>query len=702
MALISKIRKNSWILILMLALGLGGFVVMDMVNAGSRAAGNEFTVGVVNGTKLDWNKFQKVERILYPNSDGDVYGQRSYIWSYMVEEELLKEEGENLGIGISAEEMEELQFGNRLSPIILRNFRDPNTGQMDRNSLEQIKANLGTGKLQPQLEEFWAFQKEEIVKDRLQSKISNLIKKSIYTPTWMAQQLQAEQGSSMDFTYVLVPFEKIADADVKLTDDDYKAWMKENEGKLERKEEIRSVDFVVFNVIPTPEDSAKVREAITERIAAFRTAENDSQFVENNYGTIDAVYYKKTDLAPVVADTVFDLPVGTVYGPYIDGVAYRALKVLDKKMIPDSVNSRHILLRAENADQVLAATKTLDSIKTIIEAGAGRFDSLAMRVSQDGSASKGGDLGWSAAGRMVKPFNDLLFYTAEPGELNIITTQFGVHLVEITGRKYINNEQGVKLAYLNEPIIPSEETQATIYDDALEFSGQNRNLDELKAAIEKNPALLIENASGLTPNGYTFSTLGSGGTSRDIIRWAFDPGTKVGMVAPEVYVYDEPTLFYNSRYVVAGLKSVIKAGSASLQDVKDNYTPQVMLKKKGEILAAKITSTDLNAIAAEYGVEVDTFNNVNFNMSYLQALGNENALIGKVTGLQEGGVTGPVIGTSGVFVAQVIKRTEASLATDIAAFRRQLSGTSRSAVDSRLMEAIKSSAEIKDNRYNFF
>lgn len=218
MALISKIRKNSWLLIVMLALGLGGFVVMDMVSAGSRASGNEFTIGVVNGKKLDWNDFQRAERILYPNSTGDVYGQRNYLWNYMVEEQLLKEESEALGLGVSKEEMEELQFGTRLSPVIQRNFRDPNTGQMDRATLDQIKTNLGTGNLQPQLEEFWGFQSGEIIKDRLQTKLSNLVKKSIYTPTWMAQQLQAEQGSSLDFTYVLVPFDKIADEEVKAED----------------------------------------------------------------------------------------------------------------------------------------------------------------------------------------------------------------------------------------------------------------------------------------------------------------------------------------------------------------------------------------------------------------------------------------------------------------------------------------------------
>jgi peptidyl-prolyl cis-trans isomerase D len=478
--------------------------------------------------------------------------------------------------------------------------------------------------------------------------------------------------------------------------------MKENEGTIKRTEEFRTVDFIVFNVIPTAEDTNLVREEIGERIEPFRTTENDSQFIENNYGIIDVVYFKKDDLSPVIADTVFDLPKGSVYGPYMDGGAYRAVKVLDKKVIPDSVDSRHILIRAETPQEVVAASARLDSLKTVIEAGAGRFDSLAMRFSQDGSGPAGGGLGWSAPGRMVKPFNDMLFYIAEPGELNLVVSQFGVHLIEVTGRKFIHNEQGVQLAYLVEPIVPSEETQSTVYDDALEFSGQNRTLDALKAAVEKKPELSIESSRGLTVNSFQFSTLGSGGTSREIIRWAFEPTSKPGMVAPEVFVYDEPTLFYNARYVIPALKSVVKPGISTLAEVKENFTPQVTARKKAEILSAKITGTNLDAIASEYGVTVDTFDNVNFNMSYLQGLGSENRVIGIVTSLKTEEVAGPIQGVSGVFMVQVISRTEASLSTDIASFRRQLSAAGRTSIDNRLMEAIRNSAKIKDNRYSFY
>jgi hypothetical protein len=174
------------------------------------------------------------------------------------------------------------------------------------------------------------------------------------------------------------------------------------------------------------------------------------------------------------------------------------------------------------------------------------------------------------------------------------------------------------------------------------------------------------------------------------------------MVAPEVFIYDEPTLFYNARYIVPGLRSIVKPGVSTLQEVKDNFTDQVKNLKKAEVLAARITSQDLNAIASQFDVKVDTLENINFNMSYLPGLGNETAIVGHAVGLQNGQVSKPVKGNNGVYVLEMISRTEASLSTDISAFRQQVSATSRGSVDSRLMEAIKTNATVKDNRYTFY
>jgi hypothetical protein len=42
-------------------MALGGFVVMDMVSAGSKSRGRDFILGSVNGEKLDWQDFQRAE-----------------------------------------------------------------------------------------------------------------------------------------------------------------------------------------------------------------------------------------------------------------------------------------------------------------------------------------------------------------------------------------------------------------------------------------------------------------------------------------------------------------------------------------------------------------------------------------------------------------------------------------------------------------
>ena len=170
---------------------------------------------------------------------------------------------------------------------------------------------------------------------------------------------------------------------------------------------------------------------------------------------------------------------GQVYGPFVDSRRYILAKLIARKTIPDSVRSRHILLQAQTPQDYQAAQSRLDSLKRLIEAGTHSFDTLAQQYSQGPSSVDGGDLGFAAKNAMVKPFNDLIFYQAEIGELNIVATQFGLHLVEVTDKKFVNNEEGVRMAYISEPIIPSEETQKDAYAKVLEFVAENRDLETL-------------------------------------------------------------------------------------------------------------------------------------------------------------------------------------------------------------------------------
>ena len=132
MALISTIRKNSALIVVLIALGLLGFIIQDMMGGQNSIFGSiQPSIGKINGQKVDLNEFNRTESILYAGSTGDIYARRSALWDYFVEKALIDQEGEKLGIGVSKNELNDLQFGPEPSPIIMQRFMDQTTGQLN-------------------------------------------------------------------------------------------------------------------------------------------------------------------------------------------------------------------------------------------------------------------------------------------------------------------------------------------------------------------------------------------------------------------------------------------------------------------------------------------------------------------------------------------------------------------------------------------
>jgi peptidyl-prolyl cis-trans isomerase D len=703
MALISQIRKNgAWVLVVLIALGLLGFIIQDMTVGQTSVFGSmQPTVGKVEGQKIDINDFNRTESILYANSTADIFGRRSALWEYYVEKILVDKEANSLGLGVSKTELLDLQFGPDPSPIIVQRFTDPVTGQVNREQLGQLKQMISSNTLQPDARSYWAIQEKEIIKDRLQKKVEALVSKGLYTPAWMAEATQKENTSMLNVHYVRIPFDEVDNSDVTLSDDDYEQYLKAHASNYEVEKPTRKISFLTFDVKASKQDSATHRNKISALLAEFRSTPNDTAFIERNQGIFDGTFVKKEAVSPVIADSVFSRPVGTVLGPYIDGGAFKAVKIVGRQVIADSVRSRHILIRATDAATLAAARTKVDSLKKEVEAGRAKFEDLAKQFSQDGSSLKGGDLGYTSLGGMVKPFNDLIFFKAEQGKVYSVETQFGVHLVEVTGKKSTTNASGVRLAYLSQSITPSDETQRSIYDKAQAFLASHKGgLEDLESAVKKQKSLKLENGPGVTENDYFLGSLGSGQQVRDIIKWAFT--ANAGQVSPELYTFTDAVEFFDSKYVIAALKTIQKPGPATVAQVKEELEPLVLNYKKGEIISGKIKSKNLSSIASQFKSKIDTLPNMRFTMSFIPNLGNEPKVLGEAYRLNQGQVSKPIIGNSGVVVLEVVGKTPPTLPPSLFELQSSMASNTRSQVATKLMQAIKKKANIKDNRSKFF
>ncbi len=99
---------------------------------------------------------------------------------------------------------------------------------------------------------------------------------------------------------------------------------------------------------------------------------------------------------------------------------------------PAQTRARHILLAKGSSDSL----KTAQDLLAQLRAGAS-FEELAKTKSIDaGSAAKGGDLGFFAAGKMVKPFEDAVNALAKPGDLSEpVESEFGYHIIRLEERR---------------------------------------------------------------------------------------------------------------------------------------------------------------------------------------------------------------------------------------------------------------------------
>ncbi|HYO87286.1 MAG TPA: peptidylprolyl isomerase [Candidatus Limnocylindrales bacterium] len=107
---------------------------------------------------------------------------------------------------------------------------------------------------------------------------------------------------------------------------------------------------------------------------------------------------------------------------------------LDAALSVTQTHARHILIKTNELTSESDARSRLLQLKERLENGA-KFEELARQYSDDGSASKGGDLGWINPGDTVPEFERAMD-ELKPGEISQpVRSPFGLHLIQVLERR---------------------------------------------------------------------------------------------------------------------------------------------------------------------------------------------------------------------------------------------------------------------------
>lgn len=689
MAVLNSIRKRGFFLILIIAMALFAFVLSDIINKGTGSGDVQNIVATVNGEEIPREEFmtqvENYQRSLGPSASQSL--AMTQVWDRELRSILYKQQSEGLGLSVGEEEMNDQL---RLSLANNPTFQDPATGiyseDMVVDYVRRIQGN-------PTLKQEWNNFLEGLRDGLLQQKYLNLVRGGMISTLAEGEEQYHFENDKINIEYVQVPYTKIADEDVPVSDAEIEKYIREHADQFEV-EPMVDIEYVNFEESPSMEDIENAKLAMQDLVTPFENAEEFELFITDNSDTgYNNRWLAATDFPDVLKDTLLALPQGKVFGPYKDGETFKISKIVASAQMPDSVEARHILIRPglNPADSITRtpeqARRFADSLLTELKANKSKFTSFVENYSSDtGSVENGGHYDWFAYNTMVAPFRDFCF-EGEVGDMGVVETQFGYHIIEVEGQK--NKKPVYKIATVTKEIEPSESTLSLVFSESAKFEEAARNGDFAQVAEDK----------GLTPKpvnrlGKLDATIPGIGNNRSIINWAFEEGTSVG---------DVKRFNINDSYVVAHLtrKSETKA-LMSVSEASATVTPILRKQKKAQKIREGISGTTLQEVASSQNVTVKTANALTRSTPTIAGAGTEPIVVGKAFGVGEGQTTDLIDGETGVFKVRVLSFTKAPDLENYASYANQLGSQVSGTISKNVFEALKKSADIEDNRADFY
>ncbi len=711
MAVIGSIRKRGTLLLVVIGVSMLAFILGELI---PRLASNssQTAVAYIDGQEVHVNDFSMLyNRVVNDfqmsnpsvEMDQDLQQQLSnQTWKQLKDTLIFHPEYQKAGLRVTLAELKDMLTGKTVHPLIIQYFTDPSTGQFNPDQVASFNNQFANppAEMDPEQERSfyqarsqWAGLQEAIREDRLSGKYLNLIEKAVYVPSGMAKRQYHEGSDNLTGAYVFRSYFSLPDTAVTVTDEDIKAQFR-NETWKYTMEPGRSIQYAAFPAIPTPGDSALLRNDLLGLQAEFATTENDTLFSVSNSDDkyANPQYYAENTLPASFDSLLFNAENGTIAGPVVESGQFVLAKKVAERLEPDSMYMHHIFLQPTSQEEVEAKRALRDSLVDLLDAGAD-FWTLSKQYSELPEAARdSGNLGWiSRKMPEVPEFLDSAYLAIERPYI-AANSSGGFHILKQT--RYSEAKKKVLVAQIVREIEPSKETRDAAFKKASEFASE-AGIENTDAVLYFEKAQRLGKASirpeDIDPSSRSLRGLDESG---EIARWALQNQT--GAVSP--------VLSAGNTFVVC-LVSNIRNRQPSLEDVYYSVRQDAIRNKKAEkfeeeMKAAMASSSSIDQVASALSLTVSTLENIPAN-GFIPELGMEQNLVGHLFGAPFNALQGPIRGNAGVFVAVTNQRNIAPDLPDYQQQRAQMSGQLRMAIPRAAVTAVENAYRVEDQRYKF-
>ena len=705
MAVLEKIRSKTVFLIAIIGLALFAFIISDFIGKGRFSNHNPNEIGSVNGEDVPIDAFRQQVENATRQANGQVSSIEAakYVWEQNVQQILLNQQIEKLGLSVEKDQILAILAKTPLAqnPQFVNEY-----GVFDANKFTNYLATLKN--TNPQAYAQWKMQEDAIIEDAKQRMYFSLIRAGLGVTNAEAEMEYHQEKDLADISYVALQYSSIDDKSVNVTDSEIQDYIKKHEKQF-KQEAYRNIQYIVVSEKPSQTDIETEKESLlkllqpevvfnsktnkNDTIAGFAKTKNIKDFVDRHSDVpYDSTFVNKDNLRSSYADTLFNLPVGKVFGPYEEDGSLKLSRMIAKQP-GGAVKASHILIAYAGSQAATPnTTRTKEEAKAKAEellaqakAAGADFAQLARENSEEpGAVYSAGDLGFFSKGAMVKPFEEFAFNNAV-GTIGIVETAFGFHVVKVTDKA-----EAVNIATISRKVDPSEATINSLFSKVTNFEMKAAQNPKEFANIAKKSELSVLRADNLHKNDDQIIGLGS---NRSIVQWLFQKDTKIG---------DIKKFTSGGNYIVAQLVKQGEEGISSVQDAAPMVKPILIREKKAAILKEKAKGNSLEAIASANKTEVKSAANLIMKNPTIIGEGREPKVVGAAFGLKQGQLSKPIDGENAVYVIQLTSATVAPALDNYKTYAETVEKLRTDRAAQGILKSLESTATIKENLSLFY